>query len=133
MMKGLMDCCLAREKGNDHLREKVEATEIEVNELKDWKEVQVKKLTLTKKALEESKSHANELRKVLLDKEGEITTLREKVHHAKADGKAEFWDSDGFLKKLNDWYSDGFDECLRQVKALHPDLDVSQVSLDNVA
>lgn len=42
MMKGLMDCCLAREKGNDCLREKVEATEIEVNVLKDWKEVQVK-------------------------------------------------------------------------------------------
>ena len=90
MMKGLMDYCLAREKGIDRLREKVEATEIELNELKDWKEVQVKKLTLTKKALEESESHADKLRKVLLDKKGEITTLKEKVHHAKADGKAEF-------------------------------------------
>lgn len=39
MMKGLMDCCLAREKGIDCLREKDEATEIELNELKDWKEV----------------------------------------------------------------------------------------------
>lgn len=38
MMKGLMDRCLAREKGNNCLREKVEAIEIELNELKAWKE-----------------------------------------------------------------------------------------------
>ena len=88
---------------------------------------------MTKKALEESESHRDELRKVFLDKEGEITTLREQVRHAKADGKAEFRDTDGFLKELSNWYSDGFDECLNQVKALYPDLNVSQVSLDNVA
>ena len=95
--------------------------------------VQVKKLALTKKALEESESHANKLRKVLLEKVGEIITLREQVCHAKADGKVEFQDSDGFLKKLSDWYSDGFNECLCQVKAFHLDLDMSWVSLDNVA
>ena len=70
MMKGLMDCCLSWEKWVDRLREKVEATETELNELKAWKEVQVKKLTVTKKALEELKGHADELRKVLQAKEG---------------------------------------------------------------
>lgn len=125
MMKGSMDCCLAREKGFDRLKEKAKATEAELNELKAWKEVQVKKLTLTKKALEESKSHAGKLWKVFLDKEGEITTLREQVRRAKADEKAESRDSDCFLKKFSDWYSDDFDECLCQVKALYPDLNVS--------
>ena len=104
-----------------------------MNELRAWKETQVKKLAMTKKALEESKSLANELRKVLQDKEGEISTLREQVCQAKEDGKTEFRNFDGFLTELNDYYDNGFQECLRQVKTLYPDLDVLQVSLDNVA
>ena len=65
MMKGLMDYCLALEKWVDRLEEKAETTETELNELKAWKEVQVKKLATTKKALKESETHADELRKVL--------------------------------------------------------------------
>ena len=65
MMKGLMDRCLAREKQVDCLKEKAEIAETELNELRAWKESQVKKLSMTKKALEESKILANKLRKVL--------------------------------------------------------------------
>ena len=72
------------------MREKVKVVEAKLNELNAWKEVQVQKLTLTKKALEELENHVDELRKVLLDKEGEITDLREQVRRAKANGKAEF-------------------------------------------
>ena len=90
MMMGLMDRCLAKEKAIDCLREKVKVVEAKLNELNAWKEVQVQKLTLTKKALEELENHVDELRKVLLDKEGEITDLREQVRRAKANGKAEF-------------------------------------------
>ena len=67
------------------------------------------------------------------DKEGEISMLREQVRRAKEDGKTEFRNSDGFLNELCNCYNNGFQECLHQVKALHPSLDVSQVSLDNVA
>ena len=74
-----MDHCLDREKWVNCLKEKAEAIMTELNKLKTWKEVQVKKLTMTKKALEELKSQADELRKVLQDKEGEISTLREQV------------------------------------------------------
>lgn len=88
---------------------------------------------MTKKALEESKSLADMLRKVLQDKEGEIFKLKEKVLQAKEEEKTEFYNFDGFLTKLSDYYDDGFWECLCQVKALYPDLDVSQVSLDKVA
>ena len=42
MMKGLMDRCLAHEKGIDRLREKVEATVTNLNELKAWKEYKSK-------------------------------------------------------------------------------------------
>ena len=67
MMKGLMECCLALEKWVDRLEEKAETTETELNELKAWKEVQVKKLAMIKKAPKESETHADELRKVLQD------------------------------------------------------------------
>ena len=67
MMKGLMDCCLALKKWVDRLEEKAETTKTELNELKAWKEVQVKKLATTKKAPKESETHADELRKVLQD------------------------------------------------------------------
>ena len=108
-----MDRCLAREKWVNRLREKAEAIETKLNELKVWKDVQVKKLIMTKKALEESESHGNELRKVLLDKEREITTLREQVCHAKVVREVEFQDFDGFLTELSNCYSYCFNEFLR--------------------
>ena len=64
-MKGVMDHCLAQEKWVDHLKEKAKAIQTELNELKTWKKVQVKKLTMTKKALGELKSQVDELRKML--------------------------------------------------------------------
>nr|POE64499.1 hypothetical protein CFP56_67471 [Quercus suber]POE64500.1 hypothetical protein CFP56_67472 [Quercus suber] len=45
----------------------------------------------------------------------------------------EFCNSDGFLAELDGCYTEGFNKCLRQVKALFPNLDVSQVSLAVVA
>ena len=65
-------------------------------------------------------------------KEVVVTTIREKVRWAKEDGKTKYCNSDGSLNELNDCYDDGFQECICQVKALYPNLDVSQVSLDNV-
>ena len=60
---------------------------------------------MTKKALEESKILADKLRKVLQDKEGEISKLKEQVCRAKEDGTI---DSDGFLIKLSDYYDNKF-------------------------
>ena len=60
---------------------------------------------MTKKALEESKILADKLRKVLQDKEGEISKLKEQVCQAKEDGTI---DSDGFLIKLSDCYDNKF-------------------------
>ena len=54
--------------------------EMKQNELKTSWEVQVKKLDVTRKALEESKAQTEALKKVLKDKEGEISSLRKQVH-----------------------------------------------------
>lgn len=58
MMKGLMDHCMAREKLVDRLKERAETGETEHNELKASWEIQVKKLDITRMALEEMENQA---------------------------------------------------------------------------
>ena len=72
------------------------------------------------------------MKKVLKDKEREISSLRKQVRQAKEDGKTEFRNFDSFLSKLGGCYANNFNECLCQVKAFFLDLYVSQVSLDDV-
>ena len=132
MMKVLMDCCMASEKLVDHLKERAEVTETERNELKVSCQVQIKILIVMRKALEELETQAEALKKVLNDKDGEISLLRKQVRQAKEDRETEFCNSDGFLTELGGYYANSFNECLHQVKALFPNLDVSQVSLDDV-
>lgn len=108
-------------------------TETEHNELKASWEVQVKKLDITRKIVEEMENQAEALRKVLKDKGGKISSLKENFHQARVDGKMKFCNFNGFLAELGGCYADGFNECPCQVKALFPYLDVPRVSLDKVA
>ena len=64
------------------------------NELKASWEVQVNKLDVTRKALEESETQAKALKKVLKDKKGEISLLRKQVCQAKEDEETEFRNSE---------------------------------------
>ena len=78
MMKGLMDRCTSHEMVITHLREKVEARDAELRKLMVWKEVQVNKLDLTKQLLKESEALVEALKKILMDKEVEISEAK---HH----------------------------------------------------
>ena len=113
-MKGLMDRCVAREKFVDRLKERAEAAEMGLHELEAWREVQFKKLDLTKKALEELEGKAEVLKNMLKDKEGEISSLRKQVLQVKEDGKMKFCNSDAFLYELDDFFADGFNDCFPQ-------------------
>lgn len=53
MMKGLMDRCVSHEMVLGHLKEKLGAKEMEVQDLLAWKDVQIGKLDLTKQLLKE--------------------------------------------------------------------------------
>lgn len=94
------------------LKSRVKAAETRLHELKAWREVQIKKLDLTKKPLQESERQTEVLTTVLKDKEGEISSLRKKVLQAKEDGKTEFCNSNGFLYELGSCYVDDFNKCL---------------------
>ena len=63
-----------------------------------------------------------ELKKVLEDKENDI-------RHAKEKAVMEYRDSDALLSELGVSYNDGFDDALRQAKALYPKLDFSSINI----
>jgi len=45
----------------------------------------------------------------------------------------EYRDSDALLSELKDSYLQGFDDALRQVKKTYPDLDVSNIKVEDQA
>ena len=60
-----------------------------------------------------------------------MTTLLGQVETAKADAVAEFKASQSFKDSCADYYGDGFEDCLKQVKSFFPDLDLSKVIMDD--
>ena len=91
-------------------------------ELKNWKLVTKQKLKLAEQARDEYYKLAKDLKKALEDKEKEVRQTKEVA-------VLEYHDSDAFLLELGVLYNDGFDDALRQVKALYPELDMSSVNI----
>ena len=129
-MKGLMDRCASYETVLGHLREKVEAREMKLQELMAWKEVQVNKLNLTGKLLEKSEVQVKALKEIRKDKEKEILEAKIQLRQAKEDAIREYHDFDTLLKELGGFFADEFDDCFRQVKTSFPNLDLSHISID---
>ena len=130
MMKGLMDRCASYETVLGHLREKVEAREMKLQELMAWKEVQVNKLNLTGKLLEKSEVQVKALKEIRKDKEKEILEAKIQLRQAKEDAIREYHDFDTLLKELGGFFANEFDDCFRQVKTSFPNLDLSHISID---
>ena len=80
------------------------------------------KLKLAERARDEYQKMTEELRKVLEDKENDLCQAKERV-------VLEYHDSDALLSELGVSYNDGFDDALRQAKALYPKLDFSSVNI----
>ena len=125
MTKGLMDRALRNETALERVRDQARVTEEELLELKNWKVVTEKKLKLAEEARDEHQRTVEELKAVLEDKEDELRLAKEKAVQ-------EYRDSDALLTELGSSYTDGFEDALRQAKALYPKFDFSAVDI-NVA
>ena len=108
-------------------------TEDELNELKSWKVVQEKKLALLEEARGKLEKQMELLRKVLANKEKEINEAKNRLRQAKEEAICEYRDSNALLAELGGSFAEGFDDCLRQVKASHSDLDLSNINIDALA
>ena len=125
MTKSLMDRALHNETALERVRDKARLAEEELLELKNWKVVTEKKLKLAEEARDEFQRMTEELKAVLEDKEDELRLAKEKAVQ-------EYRDSDALLTELGTSYTDGFEDALRQAKALYPKFDFSAVDI-NVA
>ena len=55
------------------------------------------------------------------------------LHQAKEVAVCEYRDSNALLSELGDSFLQGFDDALRQVKKAYPDLDVSNIKVEDQA
>ena len=122
MTKGLMERSLHHEMALGRVREKAKLAEEELFELRNWKVVTKQKLKLAERARDEFQKMTEELKKVLEDKENDL-------RHAKETTVLEYRDSDALLSEFGVSYNDGFDDALRQAKALYPKLDFSSINI----
>ena len=60
----------------------------------------------------------------------EVMALREKVEMATTDDVQEFKASQSFIDSCADYYGTGFDDCLKQVASVFPELDLSGITMD---
>ena len=125
MTKGLMERALHQEMALERVHEKAKLANEELLELKNWKVVTEQKLKLAERTRDEYQRMTEELKTVLEDKENELRLAKEKAVQ-------EYRDSDALLTELGVSYNDGFDDALRQAKALYPKLKFSAVNI-NVA
>ena len=122
MTKGLMERSFHHEMTLGRVREKAKLVKEELFELRNWKVVTEQKLKLAERARDEYQKMTEELKKVLEDKENDL-------RHAKEATVLKYRDSDALLSELGVSYNDGFDDALRQAKALYPKLDFSSVNI----
>lgn len=72
-----------------------------------------------------------EAKKALEGKDKEVKDLEDRLHRAKEVAIREYRDSDALLSELGDSFLQGFDDALRQVKTTYPDLDISNVKVED--
>ena len=122
MKKGLMERSLHHETALGRVREKAKLAEEELFELRNWKLVTEQKLKLAEQARDKFQKLTEEFKKTLEDKEKEVRQAREAA-------VLEYRDFDILIAELGVSYNDGFDDALRQAKALYPKLDFSSVNI----
>lgn len=88
-------------------------------------------MTDTQAKLREESCLREEAEKAKTNLTTELTTLREQMDKAKDDAVAEFWVSQPFFDVCNAYYDGKFDDCLKQVGAAYPDLNLSQIAIDD--
>ena len=133
MMKGLMERCLNHETALEHVRVKAELIEDELSQLKNWKSTMEKKFDLLEKVRKELKQRTEEVMKALEDKDKEVQDLKDQLRQAKEVAICEYRNSDALLFELGDSYLEGFDDALRRIKKAYPDLDVSNIKVEDQA
>nr|POF23567.1 hypothetical protein CFP56_50161 [Quercus suber] len=87
-------------------------------------------MSFTEKLKEESHL-LEEVEKAKAGLATELSTLREHMDKAKVDDVAEFRAFQPFIVAYDAYYDDGFEDGLKQVESVYPDLNLSKVTLED--
>ena len=60
----------------------------------------------------------------------ELSSLRAQVETAGTDAVQKFKTTQSFIDSCADYYGTGFDDCLKQVASVYPELDLSGITMD---
>ena len=131
MMKGLMGRCLTNETALERVRVKAGEMEEELNQLQVWKSKMEKKFDLSESARKDLEQSMEEAKKAFKGKDKEVKDLEDRLRRAKEVAISEYRDSDALLSELGDSFLQGFDDALRQFNTAYPDLDVSNVKVED--
>ena len=92
-----------------------------------------KKFELSKRVRKDLEQSMEEAKKTLEGKEKEIQDLKDRLRQAKEVAIREYRNSDALLSELGDSFLQGFDDALRQVQKAYPNLDVSNIKVEDQA
>ena len=92
-----------------------------------------KKFELLERERNELEQRIEEAKTALKGKETEIKKLTDGLRQAREVAVSEYGDFDALLSELGDFFLQGFKDALRQVKKAYPDLDVSNIKMEDQA
>ena len=130
-IRALQDRCVAQ-KGVIHQYRKCQKIKN-----KEWDQYKEAFRTLNEELMDvNAKLKDSHLRRLLAEKvkaglATELPTLREQMDKAKVDAVAEFRTSQPFIDACSVYNGVGFEDCLKQVGPVYPDLDLSKISLND--
>ena len=130
-MKALQDRGVAKEGVITRLHKRIKNMTNEQKQYKKAFRTLNQKLKELKKKLEEEGRQKKKEQDAKETAEKELATLLGQVETAKSDAMKEFRASQTFIDSYAEYYGDGFEDCLKQVKSLYPHLDLSKVSMDD--
>ena len=131
-MNALQDRCVASEGVIQRFHK---CQEIENKEQAQYSEVVCtlnQELTTKTKALAKKTHRLEEAKKAKTNLATEVASLREQKERARVDAVAEFCISQPFFDPCGIYYGEGFEDCLKQVRAAHPNLNLSQITIDTI-
>ena len=92
-----------------------------------------KKFDFSENVRKELEQSTEEAKKALEEKNKEVQDLKDKLCQAKEVAIREYHDFNALLSELEDSYLKGFNDALRQIKKAYPNLDVSNIKVEDQA
>ena len=117
----------------EHVRVKAKQMDDDLNQLQSWKTKMEKNFELLERVRKDLEQSTEEAKKTLKGKDNEIQDLKDGLRQAKEVAVSEYHDSDALLLELGDSFLQDFDDTLRQVKKIYPDLDITNIKVEDQA